>query len=35
MTLDLSVEALRRTLTTRNAAPGLVHHSDRGSLDGP
>ncbi|WP_406565995.1 IS3 family transposase [Allitabrizicola rongguiensis] len=28
---DLAVEALRRALITRNPAPGLVHHSDRGS----
>jgi transposase InsO family protein len=27
---DLAVEALRRALVTRNPAPGLVHHSDRG-----
>ena len=30
---DLAVEALRRTLVARNPAPGLVHHSDRGSQD--
>ena len=28
---DLAVEALRRALVARNPAPGLVHHSDRGS----
>jgi transposase InsO family protein len=28
---DLAVEALRRALLARNPAPGLVHHSDRGS----
>ncbi|WP_425434990.1 IS3 family transposase [Loktanella atrilutea] len=28
---DLVVEALRRALVARNPAPGLVHHSDRGS----
>ena len=28
---DLAVEALRRALAARNPAPGLVHHSDRGS----
>ena len=28
---DLAVEALRRALVPRNPAPGLVHHSDRGS----
>ena len=28
---DLAVEALRRALMARNPAPGLVHHSDRGS----
>ena len=28
---DLAVEALRRSLVARNPAPGLVHHSDRGS----
>jgi putative transposase len=28
---DLEVEALRRALVARNPAPGLVHHSDRGS----
>lgn len=28
---DLAVEALRRSLLARNPAPGLVHHSDRGS----
>ena len=28
---DLAVEALRRALVACNPAPGLVHHSDRGS----
>ena len=28
---DLAVEALRRAPVARNPAPGLVHHSDRGS----
>lgn len=28
---DLAVEALRRALVARKPAPGLVHHSDRGS----
>ena len=28
---DLTVEALRRALVARNPAPGLVHHSVRGS----
>lgn len=28
---DLAVKALRRALVVRNLAPGLVHHSDRGS----
>ena len=28
---DLAAEALRRALVARNPAPGLVHHSDRGS----
>ena len=28
---DLAVEAPRRALVARNPAPGLVHHSDRGS----
>ncbi|MBS3981715.1 MAG: IS3 family transposase [Rhodobacteraceae bacterium] len=28
---DLAVEALRRALVARNPAPGLIHHSDRGS----
>jgi transposase InsO family protein len=28
---DLAVEALRRALVARNPAPGLLHHSDRGS----
>lgn len=28
---DLAVEVLRRALVARNPAPGLVHHSDRGS----
>jgi putative transposase len=28
---DLAVKALRRALVARNPAPGLVHHSDRGS----
>jgi putative transposase len=28
---DLAVAALRRALAARNPAPGLVHHSDRGS----
>ncbi len=28
---DLAVEALRRALVARSPAPGLVHHSDRGS----
>lgn len=28
---DLAVKALRRALAARNPAPGLVHHSDRGS----
>jgi len=28
---DLAVKALRRALVARNHAPGLVHHSDRGS----
>jgi putative transposase len=28
---DLAVEALRRALVARDPAPGLVHHSDRGS----
>lgn len=28
---DPAVEALRRALVARNLAPGLVHHSDRGS----
>jgi putative transposase len=31
---DLAVEALRRALVARNPAPGLVHHSDRGSQGG-
>jgi transposase InsO family protein len=29
--LDLAAEALRSALAARNPAPGLVHHSDRGS----
>lgn len=28
---SLAVEALRRAIVNRNPAPGLVHHSDRGS----
>ena len=28
---SLALEALRRALAARNAQPGLVHHSDRGS----
>ena len=28
---SLAVEALRRAITNRDPAPGLVHHSDRGS----
>jgi putative transposase len=28
---DLAVQALRRGLVARNPAPGLLHHSDRGS----
>lgn len=28
---DLAVEALRRAMVARSPAPGLVHHSDRGS----
>lgn len=31
MKRDLAVKALRRALVARNPAPGLVHHSDRGS----
>lgn len=30
----LAVEALRRALAARNPAPGLIHHSDRGSQYG-
>lgn len=31
LTRSLAVEAPRRALVARNPAPGLVHHSDRGS----
>jgi transposase InsO family protein len=31
MTTDLVVRALEQAVTTRRPAPGLIHHSDRGS----
>ncbi|KDB04122.1 hypothetical protein U879_08485, partial [Defluviimonas sp. 20V17] len=31
---SLAVEALRRAIVNRDPAPGLVHHSDRGSQGG-
>ena len=31
MTTDLVQEALRKALDTKRPAPGLIHHSDRGS----